>query len=320
MDRLQDSFDEAPSAQTTQPVAPVVEVAPPPELAAPPPIPTSVPMCWSFQHPSKKLWRRRLLGCVDGLHVGADGGIAGGVVGSGGGAASSSTGVAGGVVFAGVLASSSRTEVVVEDDPSGDDEPITTVPPASASASATRPPIGGIENCSGSPLKFWMRRIGARMVEADAFVRGSGDRLDWDLTPPGQNIVDWAIAYIQNVLARAWVKAFYVGLTSSLRQRWLGEDSPSHGRARMEGHKVKGWQRMTLLAVSDLPDVIGDAEKAVIAKFRRWGQHGFFNEEGHPLCANRNPGGEGARAGVPPHLLYVCFSWNCSNASLGIFD
>jgi hypothetical protein len=49
----------------------------------------------------------------------------------------------------------------------------------------------------------------------------------------------------------------------------------------------------------------------VIAQFRRYNPRGILvNQNGHHLCTNRNPGGEGARAGIPPHFLYLCFSWN----------
>ena len=221
----------------------------------------------------------------------------GGSVGSVGGAASSSSGVEGGGVGGGALGSRARSSVLVVDDSEGDDQPIVSRP---ASSSA----------CSN--VRFLMTldcAMGRRMVEYDEFVRTSDNRVVWHLAPLGQNIVDWAIAYINNILARAYVKAFYFGITARLQERWLGAPA-RHGFRRLVGHKEKGWQRMTLLAASHLPDEIGDAEKSVLAKFRRWGRGGYFNVEGHPLCANRNPGGEGARAGSPPHILYCCVSWN----------
>ena len=147
------------------------------------------------------------------------------------------------------------------------------------------------------------------MVKANAFVRANADRMRWQLPPPGANIVDHAIGMITETLHEGYVKAFYIGLTHRLSERWEG--APSYrGREPMRGHKV-AWQKMVIVGCSDHADEIGNAEISVIAQFRRHDRMGYMvNPNGHFLCRNQNPGGEGARGGVPPHLLYVCFSWN----------
>jgi hypothetical protein len=277
--------EDLPGSLSTLPL-PRAEAAPSLEQAPPNSTPSSQMTCWSLQHPSTTPatgWVE--LECWDyldiseegvelGLAVGPDGGV--GYVASGSGSVGNET----------------RNLAMIPCDSSGDDEPVATAQSASSFV---------------SPLEFWIARIGNRMVEANEFVRGSCDRLGWELPPVGASIVDWAIAHILNTLSRQWVAAFYIGLTARLPQRWLGEDE-------MVGHKVKGWQRMILVGVSESSDEIRNAEIAVIARFRRIGQN-----EGHPLCTNLSPGGERGRGNSPPHLLYVCWQWNCSDASLGLF-
>ena len=103
------------------------------------------------------------------------------------------------------------------------------------------------------------------MVEADAFVRGSGGRVRWHLPAPGSSVVEWAVAHINDVLAQEYVRSFYIGITSLLRRRcWDAE----------YGHFVKGWQVMYIVGASDRADEIGNAETSVIAAFRRVGVRG----------------------------------------------
>lgn len=269
IDYLLDSDEEIPPAELYLASSLPAVAAPLPQL--PPPL---VPM-------------PVLSGLPNPRPVGADVGTGGGV-GSVGGASSASTGAAAssGTAMVGNLAAgavpSSGAEVINLDEEDADGS--------------------GSDIATALPLPFWCLRIGRRMVEADAFVRSSGNRVRWHLPAPGSDIVPWAIAHVNNILSQEYVRAFYIGLTALLPERcW---DS---GR----GHFVKGWQVMFIVGVSDDADEIGNGEKAVIAQFRRHDPRGLLvNHNGHPLCTNRNPGGEGARAGIPPHFLYLCFSWN----------
>ena len=274
---LEDALDsdcEGPPAVPAH-MAPLAETAIPPVQAVPLAMPTLRPMCWSNQHPSLRV------------------GIARGVAGVGGGAASSSGGMGVGSGSVGSAISAPAEDVVI-DDSSAEDEPIAIAPSSSPD----------------SIMWSWIQRIGVRMIEADEFVRANGNRVRWHLSPPGQNIVDFAIAYVNDVLDQGYVKAFYIGLTAKLPQRWSGQSRSIAGSRPMRGHNVK-WQRMVIVGASDDADEIGNAEISVIAKFRRHDLRGqLINPNGHHLCHNQNPGGEGAHAGVPPHLLYVCFNWN----------
>ena len=184
-----------------------------------------------------------------------------------------------------ISSSSSDVEIVASSD---DEQPLT---------------VGQAATIFASPLQFWIDKIGNRMVQAHRFVEANSNRVSWRLPLLRQNIIEWTITHIEDILAQQYVKSFYIGITARLEQRWSGGPG-------IKGHKNDGWQRMYLLAVSDDPDEIGDAEKSVIGRFRRWGRHGYFNPDGHRLCMNRNPGAEGARGGEAPHILYVVWKWN----------
>ena len=168
---------------------------------------------------------------------------------------------------------------------------------------------------AASPLAFWVRQIGDAMEKAVCDVERIGSQVRWQLPPTlGQSIVDWAVAHINDAIAQGEVHSFYIGLTSLVFARWRGRKQPPV----MVGHCMKGWHRMTLLAVSDQAGVIGHAEKSVIAQFRHLGPRGRDlgsrvvdgrRVAGDLRCENKNPGGEGARGGVPPHMLYVCMRW-----------
>jgi len=163
---------------------------------------------------------------------------------------------------------------------------------------------GDLANASLSPLQFWIQRIGNRMVEADGVVQDSGNRIRWHLPPPDSDIAAWAVGHTRDLLSQGYVRAFYFGITQALSDRW-------YGTVRMRGHRQAGWHKMIILAASDSADAIGQAEVDAIAQFRRYDSRGILvSEDGHPLCRNRNPGREGAHAGTPPHLLYLCVSWD----------
>ena len=286
--QLDSDCEGAPDAAPV-PIPSPAEHAPPSMPAASP----RPPLCASYQHPSRVPpvgWVS--LGCWEEVRFGA-----GEVAAGSGGAASSSSGGMGTGVGTGVSAVAAPSVVVVVED---DDEADGGDVPISIAASA---------NASASPLEFWIQRIGARMAAADAFVRGNADRMRWQLPPPGASIVDHAIGMINDTLGQGYVRVFYIGLTAELGRRWDGDPNPIAGRKPMQGHKVK-YQKIVIVGCSDHDDEIGDAEISVIARFRRHDRNGICNINGDFRCDNRNPGGEGARGGTPPHLLYVCWSWN----------
>lgn len=298
-DQLLDSDCEGEPLVQPQRIAPVEEATWPLEQR-----PRVIPTCWSIQHPS----------------------IAQGTASS---QASSSCGDMRCVCVRCVQLVSAPEEVSRSgpdfdiDISSGEDEPavasapeeapVTTAGPAvvmDVSSGEDEPTAAVASAMSSDPtVRFWIGMIGNRMVEADAFVQASGGRIVWHLSPLRRTIVDWTIRHIHNILSQQYVQAFYIGLTARLEARWLGAP-PFQGRPRMVGHKAKGWHKMFLVAVSDNPCEIGDAKKAVITKFRKWDRFRLVNHEGHFLCSNRNPGGEGAYGGCPPHILYVLVRWN----------
>lgn len=155
------------------------------------------------------------------------------------------------------------------------------------------------------PMQYWMQRIGDRMGETISEARSHGNSIVWHLPPFRADPVEWCVGHIEEGLHEGYVAAFYVGVTHRVAERWLHPLYPERG------HRRRGFHRMVICAVSDLSGEIGNAEIAVIARFRRWGRRGIMhNAHGHPLCENRNPGGEGVHHGSPPHCLYVVWKHN----------
>ena len=225
--------------------------------------------------------------------------------------------------------------VITLDDDDDDDDVIVVI---------TRDPPGVVASLVpdmaasyiASPLAFWIGKIGYAMETAVLDVSHMGGQVVWQLPPNlGQDIVMWAVAHINDALAQGGVHSFYIGLTSLVFFRWWGRrDSdlrrfigpllPHQRRDTvMVGHCFSGWHRMTLLAVSDDAVDIARAERAAIGQYRQRGRSGEYlgpptrglgyclhPQGGSSLCENRNPGGEGADGGVPPHILYVCMRWN----------
>ena len=102
---------------------------------------------------------------------------------------------------------------------------------------------------------------------------------------------------IDHILEKGYVKAFKVGLTFKPLLRF---------RSRSYGYAGRGWSSMVLIAVSDQPDLIAELERNLITHYRRHDRRGFMvNANGHVLCANKAPGGEGAFHGISPFFLYV---------------
>ena len=156
-----------------------------------------------------------------------------------------------------------------------------------------------------SAKEYWINKIGYPMQKAVDDASRHGNSIEWHLPPRRASPVEWCVGHIEQVLHDGYVAGFYIGITHLISERWL------HPRDQMRGHCRRGFQRMVICAVSDLSDEIANAETSVIARFRRWGRGGYLhNTDGHPLCENRNPGGEGAHHGTAPFALYVCWKWN----------
>ena len=170
------------------------------------------------------------------------------------------------------------------------------------------PKLYGVED----PMQYWIRTI-PRMREvvasADCFrpIPPHSRGIAWKLPPLGQDPVVGAIAYIDRIVGRGWVRCFKIGLTHLLAERWCRADF---------GYRDLGYRGMVVLAVSDMSDDIANAETSVIARFRRYGPRGRVildasgQPSGHVLCENRNPGGEGAHHGIAPFMLYVAWKNN----------
>jgi hypothetical protein len=160
------------------------------------------------------------------------------------------------------------------------------------------------------PKEFWSRRIGHRFDDAVRGVSSYGGRIEWHLQPLRANIVEWCTGHIHDTLHEGYVAGFYIGVSHVICERW------EHPRNSKLGHCRSGWQRMVICGVSDQSGEIGNAEKSVISRFRRFSRWGVHNANGNPLCTNRNPGGESSSHGVMPFFLYVCWKFNPRTNSL----
>ena len=90
---------------------------------------------------------------------------------------------------------------------------------------------------------------------------------------------------------------FLIGITNRLLHRWT---NPSFG------YKKRGFQELRILVKDDDAQVIAMLEKNAIKLYRKYDPRGMLvNPNGHSLCGNRNPGGEGAYGGIAPHFLYI---------------
>jgi hypothetical protein len=155
---------------------------------------------------------------------------------------------------------------------------------------------------TASTLVHWRRRV-ERMAKVEEEVARCGGSIEWCLAAVGQDAQVWAVAQIRRILAHAWIKRFYVGITSRPLWRWTDLEA---------GHWCKGYHRMYVLAVSDSCSEIVEAEKFCLRVFRQEGRRGeCVNRDGHFQCANRAPGGEGGmHKGFAPFFIYVVVEWN----------
>ena len=107
---------------------------------------------------------------------------------------------------------------------------------------------------------------------------------------------------IDRLLDEGYVRSFKVGITHLPKDRYYSS---------RYGYQRSGYSKMVLLAVHDDSDFIKNMEIDLLLIYRRLDRRGFLvNINGHPLCANRAPGGEGADHGIAPFFLYVAFMTN----------
>ena len=107
---------------------------------------------------------------------------------------------------------------------------------------------------------------------------------------------------IHGLLEEGYIQRFKVGLTHLPKDRYYSS---------RYGYQRSGYSKMVLLAVHDDSDFIKNMEIDLLLIYRRLDRRGFLvNINGHPLCANRAPGGEGADHGIAPFFLYVAFMTN----------
>ena len=107
---------------------------------------------------------------------------------------------------------------------------------------------------------------------------------------------------IDALLKEGYIQSFKIGLTHLPKDRFYSV---------RYGYQRSGYNKMVLLAVHDNCDFIKDMEIKLLAVYRRHDRHGILvNFKGHPLCANRAPGGEGADHGFAPFFVYVALKTN----------
>ena len=106
---------------------------------------------------------------------------------------------------------------------------------------------------------------------------------------------------IDALLKEGYIQSFKIGLTHLPKDRFY---------SLRYGYQRSGYNKMVLLVVHDC-DFINDMEIKLLAVYRRHDRHGILvNFKGHPLCANRAPGGEGADHGFAPFFVYVALKTN----------
>ena len=115
--------------------------------------------------------------------------------------------------------------------------------------------------------------------------------------------------FVKERLERGYSGKFKVGITHKPYNRWTSSRS-------LGGYCSLGFKEFYIVCIHDDADFIMRLEKAVLEKWRRHTREGHFiiykdGHEGHPLCLNRNPGGESGSHGVAPFLCYVVFK-GCS--------
>ena len=175
---------------------------------------------------------------------------------------------------------------------SDDDSPTSTIPgesvlplaphgAVSSGARAPAPPL--ISNESVAPYRH-LNRMDEVIFKCLYF-----DNLYWALAAPGMCLQQHLDYVLNEVLCNAR-SHFKIGLTYLPHDRiYTYIDYCRHDR------------RMYVIAVSESPDDIANAEDAAIARYSL-----VHSVSGHPGCENRSRGKLGAFQGHSPFFLYLC--------------
>lgn len=158
-----------------------------------------------------------------------------------------------------------------------------------------------------SPHTFWERRIPNYLVEYGKALADS--RIHWrlnvDLSSADslESQTQYCNGFIANRLQAGYVHGFKVGITFQPYNRWCG--------ARMHGAYLKlNYKHLYILSIHEDASFTMSLEVQVLKHWRRFDRRSFLLKEndqplGHPLCLNRNPGGENGAHGVAPFCLYL---------------
>ena len=176
------------------------------------------------------------------------------------------------------VSSSDESVVLTEIDPESDEE-------------ACDADVMSISSGEEDPVKFWIRRC-PRLEGICATIENE-DGLSLQLPALSDDPHAHTCGIIKKMLAKGYLKSFKVAITHLPILRW-------------RQHKESKYREMQITAIHDDSSVIAAVETSVIGVFRRYDSRGYLvNAMGHPLCDNRNPGGESAHHGVAPFTCYV---------------
>ena len=174
--------------------------------------------------------------------------------------------------------SSDHDDVVVIPD---DDSPTSTIPGEPVLPPEPAPPLISIE--SVAPYRHFNR------MEEVILTCSFFDNLYWAFAAPGMCLQQHLDYVLNEVLCNAR-SHFKIGLT------YL-----PHDRIYTYSDYCRPDRRMYVIAVSESPDDIANAEDAAIARYSL-----VHSVSGHPGCENRARGKLGAFHGHSPFFLYLC--------------
>ena len=136
---------------------------------------------------------------------------------------------------------------------------------------------------------------------------------DWMMdTARWETLLAHCIEEVDKRLARGYIKAFKIGLTSHPLRRWSCDDHS------MRGYRAEGFHQLQVLFSTCKKGKVGPMEREVLQKYRRYNyeEGGWTACGGHLLCANLRRGGENADVGDGPYYLYVAWQFNHGAAEL----
>ena len=121
-----------------------------------------------------------------------------------------------------------------------------------------------------------------------------------------KSLVAHCTGEIDRRLARGYIKAFKIGLTSNPLRRWICDDHS------MRGYRAEGYHRLQVLFSTCKRGVVGPIEREVLKIYRRYDYEtgGVTASGGNLLGANLRRGGENADFGDGSFCLYVAWQFN----------